>query len=97
MLFLRFKIPPTLIILITQKRQGLEYYRDLQASIKKTLLLAASICIRLWPLIPTGFHWGFLDLKITAREALSKEKIEIKKRSHNIALPIEEKESIRWP
>ena len=43
-----------------------------------------------------GLPLGLLNLKITAREALSKEKIEIKKRSHNIALPIEEKESIRW-
>lgn len=39
---------------------------------------------------------GILDQKITAREVLSKEKSEKKKRSHNIALPIEEKESVRW-
>jgi hypothetical protein len=43
-----------------------------------------------------GLPLGLLDQKITAREVLPKEKIELKKRSHNIALPIEEKESIRW-
>jgi hypothetical protein len=43
-----------------------------------------------------GLPLGLLDQKITAREVLSEEKIAIKKRSHNIALPIEEKESIRW-
>lgn len=43
-----------------------------------------------------GLPLGLLDQKITAREVLSKDKIAIKKRSHNIALPIEEKESVRW-
>ena len=43
-----------------------------------------------------GLPLGLLDQKITAREVLPKEKIEIKKKSHNMALPIEEKESIRW-
>jgi hypothetical protein len=43
-----------------------------------------------------GLPLGVLDQKITAREVLPKEKSELKKRSHNIALPIEEKESIRW-
>jgi len=43
-----------------------------------------------------GLALGLLDQKITAREVLPTEKVEIKKRSHNLALPIEEKESIRW-
>ena len=43
-----------------------------------------------------GIPLGLLDQKITAREVLSKEKTALKKRSHNTALPIEEKESIRW-
>jgi hypothetical protein len=43
-----------------------------------------------------GLPLGLLDQKITAREVLPSDKIDIKKRSHNIALPIEEKESIRW-
>ena len=43
-----------------------------------------------------GLPLGLLDQKIMAREVLSEEKVALKKRSHNIALPIEEKESIRW-
>lgn len=43
-----------------------------------------------------GTPLGLLNQKITSREVLSEEKIKLKKRSHNIALPIEEKESIRW-
>lgn len=43
-----------------------------------------------------GLPLGVLDQKITSRPVLSKEKTAIKKRSHNSALPIEEKESIRW-
>lgn len=43
-----------------------------------------------------GLPLGLLDQKITARKVLSKDKIAIKKRSHNTALPIEEKESVRW-
>lgn len=43
-----------------------------------------------------GLPLGLLDQKISSREVLPKEKVELKKRTHNIALPIEEKESIRW-
>lgn len=43
-----------------------------------------------------GLPLGLLDQKITARQVLPKEKVAIKKRTHNIALPIQEKESIRW-
>jgi len=43
-----------------------------------------------------GLPRGLLHQNITAREVLSKEKIALKKRTHNIALPIEEKESRRW-
>jgi len=45
---------------------------------------------------PDGLPLGILDQDIYSREELSAEKIALKKRSHNIALPIEEKESIRW-
>ncbi len=45
---------------------------------------------------PEGLPLGILDQNIYSREELPAEKIAIKKRSHNIALPIEEKESIRW-
>ncbi len=43
-----------------------------------------------------GLPLGLLDQKINSRPELSEEIKELKKRSHNIALPIEEKESIRW-
>lgn len=43
-----------------------------------------------------GSPLGLINQKITSREVLSEDKIKLKKRSHNIALPIEEKESIRW-
>jgi len=45
---------------------------------------------------PEGLPLGILDQDIYSREELSVEKIALKKKSHNIALPIEEKESIRW-
>ncbi len=43
-----------------------------------------------------GLPLGILDQNIFSREELPKEKKELKKKSHNTALPIEEKESIRW-
>lgn len=43
-----------------------------------------------------GLPLGLLDQKIYARNTLTDEKKKIKQRSHNAALPIEEKDSIRW-
>ncbi len=43
-----------------------------------------------------GLPLGILDQSIYSREELPKEKKGIKEKSHNTALPIEEKESIRW-
>jgi hypothetical protein len=43
-----------------------------------------------------GLPIGLLDQKISSRPALGEATKELKKRSHNNALPIEEKESIRW-
>ncbi len=43
-----------------------------------------------------GLPIGLLDQKISSRAPLDEEVKELKKRSHNIALPIEEKESMRW-
>jgi len=43
-----------------------------------------------------GLPLGLLDQKINTRPEVSKELKKLRKRSHNIALPIEEKESIRW-
>ncbi|TSJ81471.1 hypothetical protein FPG78_05880 [Cardinium endosymbiont of Dermatophagoides farinae] len=46
--------------------------------------------------ITEGLPLGLLDQQINARPELDAALKELKKRSHNIALPIEEKESIRW-
>jgi len=43
-----------------------------------------------------GLPIGLLDQKINSRPALDEELKALKKNSHNIALPIEEKESMRW-
>lgn len=43
-----------------------------------------------------GLPLGILDQSIYSREELPKGKKDIKGKSHNTALPIEEKESIRW-
>jgi hypothetical protein len=43
-----------------------------------------------------GLPLGILDQKVHAREPLPDEVKKIKKRSHNIAVPIEDKESIKW-
>ena len=43
-----------------------------------------------------GLPLGIIDQKIYSRESLSPEKAELKKRSHGIALPVEQKESVRW-
>ncbi len=45
---------------------------------------------------PDGLPLGLLDQDIYSRETLSAEKIALKKKSHNVALSIEEKESLRW-
>jgi len=45
---------------------------------------------------PDGLPLGIMDQKIYARPELSEETKEIKKRTHNNALPIEEKDSFRW-
>lgn len=45
---------------------------------------------------PDGLPLGLLDQNIHSRPPLPEEVKKIKKRSHNIALPIEEKESIKW-
>lgn len=43
-----------------------------------------------------GLPIGLLAQKITYRPILAERLKELKQKSHNIALPIEEKESIRW-
>ena len=43
-----------------------------------------------------GLPLGLLDQKVFARESLPDEIRDLKKKSHNINVPIEDKESIRW-
>jgi hypothetical protein len=45
---------------------------------------------------PEGLPLGILDQNIYSRKELPAEKMALKKRTHNVALSIEEKESIRW-
>lgn len=63
----------------------------------KDEILTLGLCMHTTLGITTeGLPLGILDQNIFSREELPKEKKELKKKSHNIALPIEEKESIRW-
>jgi len=60
-------------------------------------ILTKGICMHTTlGITPEGLPLGILDQDIYARKELSEEEMAIKKKSHNIALPIEEKESIRW-
>jgi len=63
----------------------------------KDEILTIGLCMHTTLGITTeGLPLGILDQNIFSREELPKEKKELKKKSHNTALPIEEKESIRW-
>ena len=43
-----------------------------------------------------GFPLGIVDQKIYSRPEETEERKELKKRTHNVRLPIEEKDSYRW-
>lgn len=63
----------------------------------KDEILTQGLCMHTTLGISTdGLPLGIIDQKIYSREALTPEKAELKKRSHGIALPVEEKESVRW-
>ena len=63
----------------------------------KDEILTMGLCMHTTLGITTeGLPLGILDQNISSREELYKEKKELKKKSRNSALPIEEKESIRW-
>jgi len=60
-------------------------------------ILTKGLCMHTTLAITTeGLPLGILDQDIYARKERSAEEIALKKKSHNNALPIEEKESIRW-
>ncbi len=63
----------------------------------KNEILTLGLCMHTTLGITTeGLPLGLLDQAIFSREEPTKAKKELKKKSHNTALPIEEKESIRW-
>jgi hypothetical protein len=55
------------------------------------LVMHSTLCIS-----TDGLPLGIIDQKIYARPELSEEVKEIKKRTHNVAFSIEEKDSFRW-
>jgi len=78
------------------KTEGLGLLSRFTGKHKKDILTKGLYMHTTMAINTEGLPLGLLDQKITAMEVLPKEKIAIKKRSHNMALPIEEKESIRW-
>lgn len=63
----------------------------------KDEILTRGLCMHTTLGVSTeGLPLGVIDQKIYSREPLSPEKKELKKKSHGIALPVEEKESVRW-
>lgn len=78
------------------KTKGLGILSRFTGKYKKDIITSGLYMHTTMAVNADGLPLGLLDQKITAREVLAKEKIELKKRTHNIALPIEEKESIRW-
>lgn len=78
------------------KTQGLGILSRFTGKYKKEILTKGLYMHSTLAINTSGMPLGLINQKITAREVLSDEKMAVKKRSHNIALPIEEKESIRW-
>ncbi|MCK5355709.1 MAG: IS4 family transposase, partial [Methyloprofundus sp.] len=78
------------------KTKGLGVLSRFTGKYKKDIITSGLYMHSTMAINTDGLPLGLLDQKITARTVLPKEKIEIKKRSHNMALSIEEKESIRW-
>jgi hypothetical protein len=78
------------------KTKGLGVLSKFTGKYKKDIITSGLYMHTTMAVNVDGLALGLLDQKIAAREVLPKEKVEIKKRSHNIALPIEEKESMRW-
>jgi hypothetical protein len=79
-----------------KKTEGLGLLSRFTGKYKKDILTKGLYMHTTMAVSTSGLPLGLLDQKITAREVLPKEKVALKKRTHNIALPIEEKESIRW-
>lgn len=78
------------------KTKGLGVLSKFTGKYKKDIITSGLYMHATMAINTDGLPLGLLDQKIAAREVLPSDKVDIKKRSHNIALPIEEKESIRW-
>jgi hypothetical protein len=78
------------------KTTGLGLLSRFKGKYKKDILTTGLYMHTTMAVNVDGTPLGLLNQKIVSREVLPEEKIEIKKRTHNNALPIEEKESIRW-
>jgi len=79
-----------------KKTKGLGILSRFTGKYKKDIVTSGLYMHSTMAVTVKGLPLGLLDQKITAREVLPQDVIEEKKRSHNIAFPIEEKESIRW-
>ncbi len=79
-----------------KKTKGLGILSRFTGKYKKDIITSGLYMHTTLAVTVEGLPLGILDQKITAREVLPKDIVEKKKKSHNIALPIEEKESIRW-
>ncbi len=78
------------------KTQGLGTLSRYKGKHKDEILTSGLIMHSTLTCTTDGLPLGIIDQKIYSREELPLEKKMKKKRSHNIAFPIEEKESIRW-
>ena len=79
-----------------KKTKGLGMLSRFTGKYKKDIITSGLYMHTTMAVTVEGLPLGLIDQKITSREVLPKDIIEKKKKSHNIALPIEEKESIRW-
>ena len=78
------------------KTKGLGILSRFTGKYKKDIITSGLYMHTTLAVNTNGLPLGLLDQKITSREVLPKNKVEVKKRTHKIALPIEEKESVRW-
>lgn len=78
------------------KTQGLCSLSRHEGKHKKEIVTSGLIMHSTLMIDTQGLPLGILDQQIYSRPEVSKEKKEKKKRSHNIGIPIEEKDSYRW-
>lgn len=78
------------------KTTGLCVLSKKKGKYKKEILTTGLVMHTTLAVSTEGLPLGILNQKTYSRIPLSDEKKDLKKRSHNIALPIEEKESFRW-